>query len=252
MMPAGDEALYVYGLMAADAASRAAAADPSGRLLPVVAGEVAAVCELVQPETVAAAVTDDDQLAALARRHDSVVHLLASYGATLPARMGTVCGGDRLAAALADAQDALRQQLQLVEGCSEWRLRVTPAARRDERRGSRPSERAHATATSGTDYLRQRRAQRTAVVEAAVEARSSFADLDAVLTEFSADSGDVIQGVRGSAHARSYLIADARADALLTTIGPLLQQAMQAGEQVTLNGPMPAYSFVELRLGVPA
>lgn len=244
------DALYVYGLMTAAAAHEVTAADPSGRLLPVIAGDVAAVCELVEPETVAAAATDDDQLAALARRHDSVVHLLAGYGATLPARMGTVCAADRLAQALAEAQPELTRQLQLVRGCSEWRLRVTPAAPRESGREERAGARDDAASLSGTEYLRQRRAQRTAVAETTTRSASSFSDLDAVMTEFSTDSGALVQGMRGSARARSYLIADDRADSLLTTIGPLLQQAMQEGEQVTFAGPLPAYSFVELRLEV--
>lgn len=236
------EPLYVYGLMEASAAEQVAAADPSRRLLPVVTGDVAAVCEAVCPESVAAAATDDDQLAALARRHDSVVHLLAGYGATLPARLGTLCEAAFLVKALDAAQAELREQLQLVRGCHEWRLRVaSPApARRRERVPHRD--------VSGTDYLRERLAQRAAVAE---RPQTSFSRLDAVLSEFSTATGDVLAEAGASSHARSYLVEDTRTDALLAALQPLLDQAAQAGEQAHLDGPAPAYSFAQLQLGVP-
>jgi hypothetical protein len=228
--------VYVYGLLATPAAERACAADPSGRLTAVPGGAVAAVCEPASAETIATAAEDDTRLAALARRHDAVVHLLAGFGPTLPVRMGTVCVAARLGEALTTTEAELLAQLAHLRGCSEWRLRVRSAA---PGRETAPSAR---SALSGTEYLLRQQARRAAVAE-----QPAFADLDAVVAEFSVGSGPVTEA--GDLRSRSYLIEDARTDALFERVGPLLEQASARGEETSLSGPLPAYSFADVRLG---
>jgi hypothetical protein len=228
--------VYVYGLMTAVDAGAACAADPSGRLTPVAGDAVAAVCEPASRVSIAAAGEDGAQLAALARRHDAVVNLLAGYGPTLPVRMGTCCTSDRLAPALVAAEADLLAQLDRLRGCSEWRLRVRPSAAEPS---PAPSAR---SALTGTEYLRQRQAR-----QATTTAPSAFADVDAVVAEFSSGNGPVDES--GGLRSRSYLIEDARTDALFERVGPLLEQATARGDQVTLTGPLPAYSFADVELG---
>jgi hypothetical protein len=249
MSSADADTLYVYGLMEAAPAQTVTEADPSGRLLVVAASGVAAVCEAVAADTLAVAATDDDELAALARRHDAVVHLLAGYGPALPARMGTVCARDRLAEALERGRDGLVGKLQQLRGHHEWRLRIDRAARPEADRGGRSATGSDRTAMSGTEYLRRRRASRTALADAAP---SVFPTLDSMMGEFSADAGDVLRSARGTAISRSYLVDDARVDTLLARVNPLIERAIESGERVSLAGPLPAYSFVDFSLGATA
>lgn len=234
-----DGTIYVYGLMSDADAGAVCAADPSGRLLRVSGGPVAAVGEAVSPASIASVTDDDERLAALARRHDSVVHLQAAYGATLPVRLGTLCEARQLSDVLHAAEAELLEQLHLLAGCGEWRLRVRPATAPARDRGA---ERARRSALTGTEYLMQRRTRRTAVAEP-----PTFADLDAVLAEFSVSS--TAPGEAASGRSRSYLIETRRVDALLQHVTPLIEQAVARGEQVELTGPLPAYSFAAVQLG---
>jgi hypothetical protein len=192
---------------------------------------------------VAAATEDDDQLAQLARRHDSVVRFLATCGPALPVRMGTMCSPDKLAAGLVEAEDEIVDQLARLRNRHEWRLRVEhdTAAEAPPRRPTR--------AESGTDYLLRRRTELSAGLAAGPD--DAFAAADAVLCTFSAEAGTVRRFGRTS-RSRSYLVADGVVDNLLATLGPVLDGATTRGAKLVLTGPLPAYSFADVRLGAGA
>jgi hypothetical protein len=122
-----------------------------GSLRAVVCDVDAAVFEVLNdagPETL-------ELLAEAARAHDAALAALAEEGAILPLRLGTVVADDAAVGDLLSANEReLRAELDRIAGFSEWAVTVHVV---DVAAGSSDEGGGPEAATSGRDYLEQRR-----------------------------------------------------------------------------------------------
>jgi hypothetical protein len=247
---AGDSCLYVFGIVdgtrhlsPGDAAAMHDVDLTSAVLRLVAVDRVAAVYTALDPSSWKATTEDllAEQLTTLARRHDAVVRSLAAHGPVLPMRLGTLCAdAPRLLNVLRASTRQILAALDSVRGCSEWAIRVS----------SQPStqmpEFAPAAGT-GTDYLHSRRQNRLRQAAHARTAASAAADLD---EEMSA----LARRHREQAHladtllAHSYLVPDVLRADLERALALSVDRLRDARCTVEVTGPLPPYSFADLRL----
>ena len=185
---------------------------------------------------------DLDWLAVTARAHDHVVRAAASAGVTVPLRLATVyLDDDRVRDMLAARGADFRAALNHLDGRAEWGVKGYV-----ERPPARPET--PAAATSGTDYLRRRRAQLSSQRDShdqssrqAEHIHGSLASLavaarrhplqDARLTGTSAPM------VLNSA----FLVDDGRLEEFRRLVAELGEQRPEI--RLDLTGPWPPYSF---------
>jgi hypothetical protein len=232
--------LYVFGIVDAD---RPVPASIDGTPLDTVTtGGVAAVHRTVDPGLVAAAVAEPagDALAFLARLHDEVLTSLAVDGPVLPVRFATMCAdASRLTTVLQRSQIALREALDAVRGRSEWTLRVEEAPRPP---ASPPA------AGSGHDYLLARRRERDQRLSSSVAASELVGHLDARVTALAERSRDLRN--LGLLSARAHLVDDDRRSELSAVLAGARRRFDAAGLVLRVDGPLPPYSFADVRLEV--
>lgn len=174
------------------------------------------------------------------RAHDAAVRrLAAATPALLPARFGSVTGGD---AALCDAlrprAAALAAALEAVRGCDQMTLRFSTlgAAEAPEATAERLSEAGGGQADGpGTRYLRGRRAAAGDPRQRPEVARV----LDAL--------APLVRGERRESHERPPLVASVyhlvRREAVEEYRSALAAAAAGAAVRVTSSGPWPPYAF---------
>lgn len=199
-------------------------------------GRVAAVCEPGRgPDP-----RDDVAVIAAARRHDALLQAIAEVGPVLPVRLGITCRSDLLDRVLGAEQDQLQRELDRIRGRHEWRLKVT---------GRQPPAETASEAASGTDYLRAKADAVRAARRPDEAAQAVFASLDEQLRPLAIDADEVkVNAGAAAVRARSYLVPDAQETALMRTADAVSETAHDV--DVTLIGPLPAYSFVTVRLEV--
>ncbi len=248
---AAGQCLYVFGVVDASAVpdDLPPACDVvSGPLRALSLERVAVVYCAIDPEVLSDLDVDSSEsgsLARLARCHDGVVRELAEHGPVLPVRLGTLCPDiDCLMRLLRRGADDLGAQLDSVRNRSEWALRVRAPHRRD---GAPPQR-----AASGTSYLMAK----VAAVDAAVERESSLSvsmrDADRALARLAEETGGPEPYAAGAAISRTYLVADDRRSAFHATARAAVAELRALGCEAEVAGPLPPYSFVDLRLEVSA
>lgn len=185
---------------------------------------------------------DLDWLAATARAHDHVVRAATHRAVAVPLRLATVyLDDDRVRAMLearnADFRDALRQ----FEGRSEWGVKgyVEPVAKQAA---------APTSASSGTDYLRRRRAQLSTQRAEADRAGQGALRVHEALASFAVAAGrHPLQDSRLTGEPASmvlngtYLVDEARVADFRQAVTDLGER--QPGIRLDLTGPWPPYSF---------
>lgn len=186
---------------------------------------------------------DLDWLAATAREHDHVVRVAARAGVTVPLRLATVyLDDDRVRAMLDERGEDFRAALGRLDGRAEWGVKgyVEPSAT--------PAPAAPASATSGTDYLRRRKAQLSARrVEDDRADRQAARIHDALTSLAVAARRHPIQDARLTGVSApmvlngAYLVDDDRADEFGRLVTELAEQ--RADLRLDLTGPWPPYSF---------
>jgi hypothetical protein len=236
--------LYIYAI--ADATEPVAL--PGAELRQVSVGRIGAVCSDFDPEQLSDGSTParDGWLAALARRHDGVVRELSARRAVLPVRLGTLCADEgRLRAALRGSESGLTAQLDAVRGRMEWTVRVEPEVPITP--GDEPSD---ATDGTGADYLTARRGEyrRRAALQCAL--RDTAAALDRRLRALACDSAARATARPGCPLARSYLVPTAAQYALRCALVDAEARLAGVGARLDVTGPLPPYSFVDVRLEV--
>lgn len=238
-----DECLYVYGIVEN---SRELPASPVNPLELIPAGRIAAVHAPIDPaelDDLSADLSEGSRLAILARRHDEIVRLLASDGPVLPVRLGTLFPDTAaLRRLLGVAERHLAAELERIRGRSEWDLRVRAIASDDSvaaRSGVNPS---------GTAYLRQRRQQRRAAVELQDSLVEALGAIDDVLAGFADAVGGSGPSKVSLSMSRAYLVADSRQADFATAATEAVAELEARGCAAALHGPLPAYSFVDVRL----
>lgn len=213
------------------------------RLLPV--GRVGVVCCEMDPGGLTGLDDDpqDPRLADLARWHDSVVCNLSVEGPVLPMRLGTVVADeDRLAAALAGSDAAFAAALDRVRGCGEWSVHVDADATPPEPQDRAGSDSGAAYLLGRRDALRSADTGRTAATDAAHRLHDALTGCAREAREVPAASEDVLAG--------RYLVEHARSASFVRALASYEHELVALGCHVHVSGPMPPYSFTDLRVGV--
>jgi hypothetical protein len=192
-------------------------------------------------------IVEGSRFAQLVRRHDEVVTALALAGPVLPVRFGTLLSDrDKLTDTLADGQQELCRALDRVRGCAEWQLRVTPPAT-DLPDEPHPEPDARSVAQPGTVYLLGKREARRRAVDRRAALAETIRALDASMAEHAQETGGA--ALHGASGTRAFLVAHAAQEAFLAAGVPAFTALEDLGCTVALTGPLPAYSFADVRLG---
>jgi hypothetical protein len=184
--------------------------------------------------------SEGGSLAVLARRHDRTLQTLTAAGPVLPVRLGALFpDAEAISGLIADTEDSLLVELARVRDRSEWAVRIDARAASDTPPGPE---------TTGTAYLLRRRDER----QNQAQLRAALASVDEALTGLAdAVAGPGVAGT-GPSMARSYLVADAvRSDFTAAAVEAAAELDVRGGA-LTLAGPLPAYSFVRVRLEAPS
>jgi hypothetical protein len=99
---------------------------------------------------------------------------------------------------------------------------------------------------SGTSYLLRRRDELAAPPDQG--GRDAFTAVDALVRSFGAVPGE-LRDDGNAGQSRSYLVPDAVVAELSAALEPLCDRWAARGTDVELSGPLPAYSFADVRLG---
>src|SRR5215475_12341801 len=171
-------------------------------------GPVAAVYSWVDPgdfDDLEADVSEGGRLARLARRHDAVVRALATRGAVLPVRLGTLFSDAAALTALLDetAHD-LVAELDRVRGCGEWDLRIQAHLERASGLASGPTD------ESGTAYLMRRRDERQQAASAQAAISTAMSAADEALTSRAESVVELVVDSPTMAISRGYLVRTQR------------------------------------------
>jgi hypothetical protein len=184
----------------------------------------------------------------VARGHDDVVRSAAEAAPTIaPLRLATICHTDEgVRRRLDEWHHDLVQALDRIEGRSEWSVKActTPSAPMDDRDATEiPS--------SGTAYLRRRRAQLARDEQAAVDSAVVADEMHSKLAAGSVASRRLApQDPRLSGHSGTmtlngaYLVDAARSDSFHALVRDLAKRHPEI--RLQLDGPWPPYSFATL------
>jgi Gas vesicle synthesis protein GvpL/GvpF len=253
--PVEDTAVWAYGVLAADAAEPEGwPGVDDGRPVRTVrhAGLCALVSDVPLPEfgteSLHEQLEDLTRLEALARGHETVLDRALELGAVVPFRLCTIYASDAsLAEMLERERGPLRESLERLRGAREWGVKGFLAggeARADE---AEPAE-----ASTGTEYLTRKRRAREAVEQARETVWEAVERIHAGLSEQAEaavlarphdrrlsgrDADMVLNG--------SYLVPDARLEHFRSAVAELGERFRDAGIELELTGPWPAYHFVE-------
>lgn len=248
--------LYVYGIVDSlippgllVGAARGAELELTG------AGRIAAVHSAIDPDELADLDLDLDEgsrLADLVRRHDEVVMALALAGPVLPMRLGTVLP-DRsaLAQLLADEHAGLADALDRIRGRGEWQLRVRRLAEGETPATAAQDAEVGTGVGAGTAYLLGRREARRRTTEQRESVRAVMDALDESLSRFADAATGPGYAAPGPLVSRAYLVSELLQESFVTAGSDGITALWELGCDVQLRGPLPAYSFADIRLGSP-
>jgi len=244
------ECIYVYGIV--DATPQPSPLGNAGRgaaLQIAAVGAVGAVYSWIDPadlQDVQPEISEGSRLARLVRRHDEVVTALALGGAVLPVRLGTLLPDlPSLTKILRDAGAAILAALDRVRGCAQWDLRVvTPA----DEASPLATVSGSGEAGSGAAYLLGRRDARQRAAHRRSEVHAAVAKLDERLAEFAVERSS--PGLDGATTclARSYLVRQELQDDFVAAARHGVSDLEGLGCEAAVRGPLPAYSFADVRL----
>ena len=197
------------------------------------------------PKPLEAALRDLDRVAELAVAHESVVEYCArTSGATVvPMKMFSMFSSvERAVAEMRDRRNEIDLVLDRVAGCEEWGVRITARAPRAVRAmPERPR--------SGTAFLtarkRARDQARTAVQKAMDAAALAFEELSALARE-ARQRREVPPGATAPLLDAAFLVPVRSRSRLRAVAKRLARACAQAGADLTLTGPWPAYNFVQM------
>lgn len=242
-----DTCLYVYGII--DSAAKSVADALGSDVRVVDAGPISAVCCRFDPDQLAAVGADESGtgLAELARQHDDLLRALTLHTAVLPMRLGTLCADEsRLARTLQRSAAALAEQLDDVRDCAEWNVRVAfPSSR-----GEVSQFGADTADASGAAYLRGRREVRSLAMRERAAAEVGAHWLASRVEEI-ASASRVRAGSRPELLLAEAILVPRACQAVFDDVVVAARDELSAvGALVQVDGPLPPYSFVDIRLEV--
>ena len=246
-----DLALWAYGVLDGDIAGSSAPAgvDPAHEVELIRHVGLAVIVSPVPLDDLGErslheSLEDLDRLEILARVHNEVLREAMRHGAVVPFRIGTIFeSAAGVKEMLALQHRRLTAALKRLQGRAEWGVKAYAVGGTGH--GAAASEPA-----SGTDYLRRKLADRTAVVIAQRALDSAVEALHARLRERAADavlnpphhrelSGPTKEMVLNAA----YLVADGDAEGFAALVADLARRHRPDGLELELTGPWPAYNF---------
>jgi hypothetical protein len=183
----------------------------------------------------------------VARAHNDVVWRVAASAPTAPMRLATIFLDDeRVRERLVDLQERLVEVLDRVAGRAEWSVKVVSPPAEVEVEDADP-----AAPTSGTDFLRRRRAEvdqrehrRTEGVEAADQIHAELRRATVAARLLPAQDPQ-LSGLRGTMVLNAAYLVEERAAEDLTDLVDRLRAA-HPGLEIEVAGPWPPYSFATL------
>ena len=250
--------VYVYGVIAADDAELPVQHEGIAAGAPVnsiVEGGLAAVSCAVPlsefgEEELRAHLTDMVWVERVARSHEAVLDELSRWATVVPMRMCTVYLTEAsLREMLRRESRRLEAALAELDGKLEWGVRLVlaggqPAA---TTRAERSSAQDAAQASTGTDYLNRRRAQRTLEAEQEDRLSAAGAVVHETLLSVAVD-GRLMAPHAGSAAGTVsngvYLVQRVRSQDFHSEVDRLRAQLGEAGLELVETGPWPPYNFV--------
>nr|WP_202457792.1 GvpL/GvpF family gas vesicle protein [Streptomyces sp. SID5464] len=194
-------------------------------------------------EPLRAHLEDLDWLTETARAHQGVIDALTTVTTPLPLRLGTVFRDDSGVRTMMEAREEdFRRTLDRLEGRVEWGVKVY--AESEPQESARPAQKA----TSGRDYLRQRRMQTRSHEEMWQKAESFSTRLHEELSAFAEDSrlhppqNPALSKATGrNVLNAAYLVPRAHSEEFVEMVDRTKGEV--PGMRVELTGPWAAYSF---------
>ncbi|MFF3749340.1 GvpL/GvpF family gas vesicle protein [Streptomyces sp. NPDC002018] len=191
---------------------------------------------------------DLDWLESVARAHHSVVEAIFARTTVLPLRLATLhLDDDRVRDMLDRRSEEFAGLLDRLADGVEWGVKVyavPPPAPRPAPRSPAPA----ATATTGRDYLRGRRQQRTSSEDAWRAARDAVLRVDAAARGLAVDrvqhrlqEGELATGPGHNVANDAYLVPRERAHAFQERVRDAVEGL--DGIRVEITGPWAPYSF---------
>lgn len=216
------------------------------RALPIDTNLTAIVADVPAARFGAAALdarlADAEWVACCAAGHHAVIECLAHARTVVPFRVLTLFDNDeRVTTALGPLRAALSAAIERVRGRGEWVVRVFRPAR------PAPAPVDASAPKSGTDFLRARHQLRLAEMARARVITESAAALARRLSE--AADAVVLRPIDPGASAildAAYLLQSGRAAAFRRSLSALSADLRAQGCRVTMTGPWPPYSFVDV------
>jgi hypothetical protein len=233
------ECVYVYGIV--DRGFDLPGDDTALQVTPVGrVGVVHAMARRDQFEGLGEDLSEGGRLAVLARHHDRTLQAIAAAGTVLPVRLGVLFPDtEAMSSLIAATEDSLLAELARLRDRSEWSVRIDTNA---------PPGTPPEPDGTGTAYLLRRRDER----HNQAQLQAALASVDEALAGFAdAVAGPGIHGP-GPSMARSYLVADAVRGNFAAAAAEAAAELEVRGGALTLAGPLPAYSFVRVRLEAPS
>ncbi|MGW0608926.1 GvpL/GvpF family gas vesicle protein [Streptomyces sp. NPDC002788] len=194
-------------------------------------------------EPLRAHLEDLDWLTETARAHQGVIDALTTVTTPLPLRLGTVFHDDSGVRTMMEAREEdFRRTLERLEGRVEWGVKVY--AESEPQESARPAQKA----TSGRDYLRQRRVQTRSHEEMWQKAETFSTRLHEQLSAFAEDSrlhppqNPALSKATGrNVLNAAYLVPRAHSEEFVELVDRTKGEL--PGMRVELTGPWAAYSF---------
>lgn len=202
--------------------------------------------DIYGPEHLEGHLGDLDWVGRVALAHEGVVeHFANRPGATvIPMKLFTMFSTlDRAVADITKRRASITASLRRIAGAEEWGIRIMrgAAAAPVAARGARPA--------SGAAFLaakkRARDDARTATLAAAEVAADAFAHLSALARDVRRREGAPPAGATPPLLEAAFLVAAPRRTRFRNVAKREAERCAEAGAQLTLSGPWPAYNFVQ-------
>jgi hypothetical protein len=196
------------------------------------------------PDRLEQRLRDLDWVARAALAHEEVVeHFARARGsAVVPMKLFTMFSSEeRAVREMARRRAEIGAALRRVAGCEEWAVRVVRGA---PKRDPQPLS----AARSGTDFLRARKRVRDSARDEAVDATRAADAAFAQLSPIARDArrrNDAPAGAVPPLLDAAFLVPSSRRSKFRTAARRAARTCAEAGAEMTLTGPWPAYNFVQ-------
>jgi hypothetical protein len=215
---------------------------PAGRSLWLVVSEVP--LETYGPARLDTALRDLDWVAQIAVAHEAIVEHFATLRGTavVPMKLFTMFSTEaRAVSEMETRRTHIDRVLKRISGCEEWGVRVMRGAQR-------PTAIQPTDGRSGTAFLTARKAVRDTAREAVAKANVAAATVFDALAPIARDArrrNDSPAGAVPPLLDAAFLVPAGKRARFRTAARRVAKVCAQAGAEMTLTGPWPAYNFVQ-------